>query len=394
MNQSAETQDIEREVRDRYSRGAERVEPALCCPTDGYDPRYLDALPMEIIDKDYGCGDPARWAEPGDTVVDLGSGAGKACYILAQRVGAEGEVIGVDFNDDMLGLAKRYQDDVAERIGYRNTRFVKAKIQDLALDLDRAQRWLEANPVHGVDQLSAFEAECDRLRREEPLIPSGSVDLLVSNCVLNLVKPGDKARLFEEIARVLKPGGRAVISDIVCDEDPTPRILNDPELWSGCISGAYREDAFLEAFERAGFGGIEIVSRQAEPWQVVDGVEFRSVTVRAWKPESGPCLERHQAVVYKGPWKRVTDDEGHVYERGERMAVCDRTYRLLTDASGPYGGQMVGIEPDRLVPAEEAGAFDCASGAVRSPRETKGEAGSSRSLGQDGTDCCDDSGCC
>jgi arsenite methyltransferase len=365
--------DIETTVRDRYADGAREVQPALCCPIEDYDGRWLQALPDEIVAKDYGCGDPTKYVNAGETVVDLGSGAGKNCYIIAQKVGATGRVIGVDMNDEMLSLSRRYLQPLGEKFGFHNVSFVKARIQDLALSWDQAQNWLSTNPIQSMDQIPTFKAECDRLRQENPLIPSETVDVVVSNCVLNLVKPEDKAHLFQEIFRVLKRGGRAVISDIVCDEAPTEKILQDPDLWSGCIAGAFLEAQFLEMFEQAGFHGVEILARQAEPWQVIDGIEFRSMTLRAYKGKQGPCLDRHQAVVYKGPWKVVLDDDGHTLFRGERMAVCDKTYKLYLDPTGPYAGQFLAIDPVSEVPLEEAPTFDCQEDQVRSPRITKGE---------------------
>ncbi|MEL6222454.1 MAG: methyltransferase domain-containing protein [Cyanobacteria bacterium J06627_8] len=364
--------DVEGSVLERYKDGAREHQPTLCCPTS-YDSQYLTVLPDEILTKDYGCGDPTQYVNSGEVVVDLGSGAGKNCYILSQKVGAEGRVIGVDFNDDMLALARKYQDDMAAKVGYANTQFVKGKIQDLTLNLDLVEAWLKRHPVQSIDTLSQFEAECDRLSQDHPLIPGSSVDVVISNCVLNLVRPKDKQQLFQEIYRVLKRGGRAVISDIVCDETPTPAIMNDPELWSGCIAGAFRENEFLEMFEDAGFYGVELLKREAEPWQVIDGIEFRSVTVRAYKGKEGPCLERNQAVIYKGPWKEVRDDDGHVYQRGERMAVCDKTFHLLTDSKSPYSADMIGLPPYQTVDIEQASEFLCQSPMIRSPKVTKGE---------------------
>lgn len=363
--------DVESEVKRRYSAGANKVEFGLCCPT-AYDARSLRILPDEIIEKDYGCGNPSLYAHAGDTVLDLGAGVGKICYILAQRVGKDGRVIGVDFNGDMLGIARKHMDTVAERLGYYNVQFVRGKIQDLALDLDAANRWLRDHPIRGIDDLAAFEAECARLRAQTPAIADTSVDLVVSNCVLNLVRAEDKSRVFSEIFRVLRPNGRAVISDIVCDEDPTDRIRNDAELWSGCIAGAVREDRFLEMFEEAGFYGIEILERRSPPWQTIDGIEFRSITVRAFKGKQGPCLERNQAVIYRGPWRSVTDDDGHTYYRGRRMATCDKTYRLMTDPKGPYGEDMLPVIPRHDVPLAAAQPFDCSRSGYRHPRETKG----------------------
>ena len=384
--------DIETAVIERYQAGARQQQPSLCCPTE-YAGNYLEILPEEIIAKDYGCGDPTRYVNEGETVVDLGSGAGKNCYILAQKLGAKGKIIGVDFNDEMLSLAKKYQKEIASTVGYHNTQFVKGKIQDLKLNLDKVQGWLQSNPINSVDKISDYETECDRLRTQEPLISDNSADVVISNCVLNLVRPEDKQQLFAEIFRVLKRGGRAIISDIVCDEDPSPAILNDPELWSGCISGAFREDTFLKMFEEAGFYGIEILKREEQPWQVVDGIEFRSMTIRAYKGKEGECWERKQAVIYKGPWKQVQDDDGHTFCRGERMAVCDKTYQILTSCCSPYSKDIIPVPPYENIPLEEAEAFECKNKAVRHAKETKG---SEYNLANTANteDCCSPGECC
>lgn len=362
--------DTEKEVLERYGRAAQAPEQALCCPTS-YDPRYLEAIPGEILQRDYGCGDPTPYVKPGDTVLDLGSGAGKVCFIAAQIVGPRGKVIGVDFNTEMLALARKHQPTVAQRLGYDNVVFHRARIQDLALPLDEVEAYLGSRPVRSAAGLAELEAFADRLRTHAPLIPDNSVDVILSNCVFNLVKDTEKEKLFPEMYRVLKSAGRMAISDIVSDEDVPPAMKRDPKLWSGCITGAFREDKFLEAFERAGFYGIEIVKREDKPWQTVRGIEFRSVTVTARKGKEGPCLERYQAVIYKGPWKEVWDDDGHVLRRGQRMAVCDKTYKILTSA--PYSDEVIPVPPRREVPLSKARGFACNGAAVRDPRETKGK---------------------
>ncbi len=277
--------DIEKSVLERYEEGAKNHQPSLCCPTE-YDTQFLTIIPDEIIAKDYGCGDPTKYVKEGEIVLDLGSGAGKNCYIIAQKVGKNGQVIGVDFNDEMLNLARKYQSEISDKLGYNNTNFIKAKIQDLKLPLHKVELWLKNNPINSLEQLRTFETECDRLRQEETLIKDNSIDIVVSNCVLNLVKPEDKKQLFNEIYRVLKSEGKAVISDIICNEDVPLEMVKDPELWSGCISGAFREDKFIKMFENAGFKQVEILAKQNEPWQVVNGIEFRSLTVKASKEKS------------------------------------------------------------------------------------------------------------
>jgi len=297
---SAVDYDIESTVLSRYQEGARQQQPSLCCPTE-YEGNYTEILPEEIIVKDYGCGDPTRYVNPGETVVDLGS--------------------------------------------YGNTEFVKGKIQDLKLPLDKLQGWLQANPVASVDDIGEYEAQCDRLRQEEPLIGDNTVDVVISNCVLNLVRPQDKKQLFGEIFRVLKRGGRAVISDIVCDEDPTAKIMNDPDLWSGCIAGAFREDLFLKMFEDAGFYGVEILKREETPWQVIDGVE-----------------------------------------------VCDKTYNIMTSCCSPYAQDVIGIAPYENIALEEAELFNCTPKAVRHARESKG---SEYNLTETSSEeCCTPGDCC
>ena len=383
-SQETPSLDIERAVKNRYGAAAREREAALCCPVD-YDTQYLKAIPAEVLERDYGCGDPSRYVREGDVVLDLGSGGGKICFIASQIVGPTGRVIGVDMNDEMLDLARRTAPQVAETIGHANTEFLRGRIQDLALDINALDHWLDTNPVKSSDHVANLEAEMQRLREVQPLVADGSIDIVVSNCVLNLVRPEDKTQLIQEIFRVLKRGGRIAISDIVSDE-PVPEALRaDPELWSGCISGAFEERELLHALEDAGFHGIQIDKWEEEPFAVVEGIEFRSVTITAAKGKQGPCLEANQAVIYGGPWKQVEDDDGHVFRRGERTAVCAKTYGLLTHE--PYADQVIPVAPRSEVPEAERGEFDCARTTRRDPRETKGEDYSAnRAPGESG--CC------
>src|SRR5689334_11580495 len=193
---------VEVAVRQRYSKGAKQKVQALCCPVN-YDANYLKIIPSEIIERDYGCGDPSKYVRDGETVLDLGSGGGKICFIAAQVVGAEGRVIGVDMNDDMLAMARKYAPVVGEAIGYHNVEFRKGRIQDLALDLEKLDADLKASPISDANSFLAADARAEELRVTAPLVAGDSVDVVVSNCVLNLVEPRAKRQLFGEIFRVL-----------------------------------------------------------------------------------------------------------------------------------------------------------------------------------------------
>ena len=360
---------VESAVKEAYAAGAERRIGELCCPVE-YDPRYLEVIPEEVIERDYGCGDPSRYLREGETVLDLGCGTGKICFIASQVVGPEGRVIGIDMTPEMLEIARQSTPEVAKRVGFANVEFRRGRIQDLALDLDTLDRILADEPVRDADGLFAAEAVADDLRRTEPMVEDESVDVVVSNCVLNLVDGRDKRRLFVEIFRVLRRGGRAVISDIVSDEEVPEPLRNDPELWSGCVSGAMTEEGFLRAFEDAGFYGIQIRVRQVDPWRTVEGIEFRPVTVEAFKGKEGPCFERKQAVIYRGPFKEVLDDDGHRMVRGQRSAVCDKTFQIYRGE--PYAPHFEFVEPIETVSLQDAEQFDCSRTAPRHPRETKG----------------------
>ncbi len=238
---------VETVVSERYAQGAQCREESLCCPVD-YDAALLEKLPAEILERDYGCGDPSRYVRSGDVVVDLGSGGGKICYMAAQITGCCGRVHGIDMTGEMLDLAERYRLVIAETLGYDNVQFHRGLIQDVA-----------------------------------DIMPPAAADLVISNCVLNLVSEADRRRMIQGIYTVLKPGGRIAIADIVCDQRVPEELKQDPALWSGCISGAFQKDDFLAAFTEAGFANVRYDVWEDEAWREVAGLRFHSATVCAEK---------------------------------------------------------------------------------------------------------------
>jgi ubiquinone/menaquinone biosynthesis C-methylase UbiE len=268
------------------------------------DAEDLAHIPPEVVERFYGCGSPVSAAAPlpGETLVDLGSGAGIDCFIAARRVGSEGRVFGVDMTDQMLAVARESQPRVAGALGYDNVEFRKGILEQIPLD-------------------------------------NASANIVTSNCVINLSP--DKPAVLREIWRVLEDGGRAVIADIVADSEVPPRLRADGQLWGECISGALSEDAFLSAFERAGFYGVSILKKTF--WREVEGTRFYSVTVRGFKFEKkAGCRYIGQYAIYLGPMKAVVDEEGHLFPRGVPVEICTDTAAKLS--ASPYSGTFAVVD--------------------------------------------------
>jgi arsenite methyltransferase len=201
-----------------------------------YSEEELDGLPETVTDVSLGCGNPLAIAElqPGEVVLDLGSGGGIDCFLAARKVGPEGRVIGLDMTPDMIKLARRN----AKKIGAANVDFRFGEMEEMPL-------------------------------------PDGSVDAIISNCVINLSP--DKDAVFREAYRVLRPGGRMSVSDIVVDGDLPQIIRNQLDAWAGCIAGALDEAVYLDKIRAAGFEGVDVVSRDHS--DVDEGTEWDEVQV-------------------------------------------------------------------------------------------------------------------
>jgi arsenite methyltransferase len=231
-------------VREKYGEAAlrARVGATSCCgPSTGccgpdpitsdlYARDELASVPTEAANASLGCGNPTALAElhPGEVVLDLGSGGGIDVLLSARRVGPNGKAYGLDMTDEMLALARENQ----AKSGLANVEFLKGEIERIPL-------------------------------------PDKSVDVIISNCVINL--SADKQQVLREAFRVLKPGGRFAVSDVVVRGDVPASIRRSVELWVGCVAGAMEEQEYIEKLARAGFTDIHI-----EPWRVYKTEEARS----------------------------------------------------------------------------------------------------------------------
>ena len=263
-------------VRQKYGEAARRVmevrEPASCCgpvssccgaaPADGtadpitsnlYVSGETDELPSAAVLASLGCGNPTALAplHPREGVLDLGSGGGIDVLLSARRVGPTGKAYGLDMTDDMLALARRN----AAEAGVGNVEFLKGQIEEIPL-------------------------------------PDASVDVIISNCVINL--SADKRRVLAEAFRVLKPGGRFAVSDVVVRGEVPAEVRKSMEMWVGCVAGALEESEFLELLAQAGFEDGSI-----EPTRIYEkeefGGDFMAAFVRAAKPRAAPAAAAAEA---------------------------------------------------------------------------------------------------
>ena len=367
---------------DRYGEAAEAAEAELCCPVS-YDPTSLSHIPEEILEIDYGCGDPTIFAEEGQTVLDLGSGSGKHCFMIAKKVGPKGRVIGIDKTPQMLEKSRAAIPQVMTNLGYDapNVEFRCGHIENLKIDRARLLELVETAPMDSYDDLEALEAQL-----VSPLVEDESVDLVVSNCVLNLVGDERKRQLFREIFRVVKKGGGVAISDIVADRPIPEDMKNDDHLWTGCLSGAFQRQEFHDVFARAGFHGMQ--EAKSSFWKSVGGINFFSVTILAQKGKQGPCYETYRQALYTGPFSEIRDDDHHVFQRGLWTPVCEKTAELLQKK--PYAGHFL-VTPALEDPAKKI-PFDC--GTPGGGRDLPADIAEQMQSMTEAGDCCTDEGCC
>lgn len=288
--------EITQKVSDRYARAASTGEQ-LCCPT-GYNFDELRSfIPDEVLKISYGCGTPAGLdtVHNGETVLDIGSGGGIDCFEASRRVGQAGHVIGIDMTDTMLEIARRNAPIVAKNLGFA------------ASNVEFRKGMADAMPVD-----------------------DATIDLIISNCVINLAP--DKRRVFREMSRVIRPGGRFTISDIVSDHIVPQYLVHDTEKWGNCLSGALPVSEYVGGLIESGFVGVHQLKYYV--WQVIDGIHFLSLTLTGYKQPVSQNIEAARFATLRGPFSRIIDEAGIEYHRGIPLpigpiqAACLRTPAL------------------------------------------------------------------
>jgi MoaA/NifB/PqqE/SkfB family radical SAM enzyme/SAM-dependent methyltransferase len=301
---TAATPDSRQAVREFYQNAAQATKEDILNPVC-YPEEFISHIPAAARLRSYGCGSPVLEAHlaPGETVLDLGCGTGVECFIAARLVGPAGKIIGVDMLPAMLGRASRGAVGVADRLGYDNLHFKLGYLEDLPL-------------------------------------PEASVDVILSNCVINL--SSHKRRTFREALRVLKPGGRLVVADVVTPTEPDPAIKNDDTLRGECIAGALTEKHLFALLEETGFGAMRVLKRF--PYRVVQGHPFFSLTFEAIKPDSSEEV----TVMYRGPLAALVTRRGDLLPVGElrRVNTSDLPDRAEEFLVFDDAGQVVNVPQD------------------------------------------------
>lgn len=290
--------------------GTHDLKTTACCDvTDVPDwlKPLLANIHEEVLSRYYGCGLVAPAQLEGRRVLDLGCGSGRDIYALAQLVGPEGEVVGVDMTDEQLEVAKRYKDFHADKLGFDNVRFLHGYIEKL----------------------------------EELELEPNSFDVIVSNCVINLSP--DKPSVMQGIYSLLKEGGEFYFSDVYADRRVPETVKNDPVIYGECLGGALYWKDFERLANLSGFADPRLVEdrplevNDAELSRLIGAIRFYSATYRLFKLPAleTACEDYGQAVIYKGTIdnhpERFVLDNHHSIETGKVFPVCGNTWRMLAD---------------------------------------------------------------
>lgn len=309
------------------------LKTSACCSIDSmplYIRDILKDVHPEVIEKFYGCGSPIPLELKGKTVLDLGSGSGRDCFVLSKLVGPKGRVIGVDMTEEQLRIANKHLNYHTTKFDLpkANTQFIQGYIEDL----------------------------------EGAGIETASVDVVISNCVINLSP--NKQRVFDEIFRVLKPGGELYFSDVFASRRIPEELRKDEVLFGECLSGALYTEDFRRMMAASGCSDYRITAtskitlHNEEIKKKAGLIEFYSMTVRAFKLDlEDRCEDYGQTATYLGgipesPNAFILDDH-HVFERGKGLPVCGNTAAMLKQTR--YG-EYFRIHGDTET---HFGLFDC-----------------------------------
>jgi arsenite methyltransferase len=332
---------------------------------------------------------PEETVRAGDRVVIIGAADAHTIAIAAHKAGPHGSVLAIESDDNYLEQVKQQALQIETQLGYVNWHFEAAELDDLCTNPVFVSQFLTQQAIADIKQYLALKSALANQRSEKPLVPNESADVVILDASVNRLPVERVKALLSEAFRILRRGGRLVALMLLADEQAPatlPTLLNRQD-----FTYIPQETEIIALLADAGYYGISYTQRAELPLKVVAGVELRIFCVEAYKGKQGICLDRGHAVIYRGPWREVLDDDGHRYVRGERVAVCEKTYEILNRA--PYQGEFISIPCYLEVPKEQAPLFDCNTPQLRDPQVTKGK----KTIFDARSGCCDSSSggnCC
>lgn len=273
---------------------------------------------------------------------------------------------------------------------FTNINTLSAEAFDLRTDLCMIENYLKKSPTNSLQEYKLLQAIVEEQKNKNPLVPDNSFDTIILDTNLNTLEDHLFTMALEEAFRSLEKGGKIVLRIFISDEpcnDLLPISIKGFELKTVPI-----EKEIFDIMDRIGFHGMTFEWRSELPVKVINRIEFREFVISAYKGKQGSCLDCGQAVMYRGPWKEVIDDDGHHFIRGERTAVCVKTYGLMNRE--PYKGQFIYIPCYAEIPEETAPMFDCNTPKVRNIQVSKGIIDVKESNADNGNSSCGcDCGC-
>ncbi len=258
--------------------------------------------------------------------------------------------------------------DIFKKINKTNIEFIPSQLYDLSTNVELINEFLKNHSTIDLADYNALQLAISEQKINNPILHNNSVDTVVIDKLINSLEWVNIKETISEAFRVLTKGGsiqiRIILSDEQCNE-LLPLIINDQVL-----KYIPFEQDIINCMNEVGFYGMEYVYRSELPIKVLNGVEFHEFIISGNKGKQGPCLDCGQAVIYRGPWKEVIDDDGHHYKRGDRVAVCSKTYGITKNQ--PYAGQFIYVPAYIEIPEDRAHLFDCNTPKNRDIHVTKG----------------------